>query len=149
MEKLLQVWRLRVAVLCILACLWSFTPLAGAEMAETFCGLEGLMVGMTTAAPDGADGVAVAGLADDVLAMAVTPDARGVTVAEANAVDAIAPLSGILVAGQGPPAVRTRATPAEMHAAAACTAVREDPSGVSVPDPTVRAPVLSALMPVP
>jgi hypothetical protein len=103
MERRLQLWRLGGAVLGVLFGLWGFVPVAGAEMTETFRGLGGTLGGATTAAPGGTDGVVVAMPADDLLALAVTPATGGVTLAEANTVDAVAPLPGILVAAQGDP----------------------------------------------
>ena len=91
----------RIAVLGVLFGLWSFITLAGAEMTETFCELEGLTVVAMTA-PEAADGIVAAVPADDVLVLAVTPDTRAVRLPAPDAVGATAPLPGILIAGVRP-----------------------------------------------
>jgi hypothetical protein len=101
LEGLRQVWRVRVVFLCILFELWCFVPLAGADMPETCCGPGGSMVGATTAAQRAADDVVMVMAAADVRATPVIPDAGAPTITDASEVDTVAPLPGILRAGEG------------------------------------------------
>jgi hypothetical protein len=103
MERLQRGCWVRVAILCMLFGLWSFIPLASAEMPETFCQLDGLAVAAMAATPEVVDGVVAIMPADDVLTTVVSPDIGPVTASEADLADAVAPLPGILVAGGGPP----------------------------------------------
>ena len=99
MERRLQAWGIRVAVLCVLFGLWSFIPLAGAKMTETFGEREGMIAKEMMAAPAATDSIVVAQPAGNVLEVAVTPDMGP----EAKAADAVAPLPGSLVLAQGNP----------------------------------------------
>jgi hypothetical protein len=84
MEGLRQVWRVRVAFLCVLFGLWCSIPLAGADVLETCCGPGELMVGATTAAQGAADDVAMVMAAGDMLAMAVITDTGVLVMAATN-----------------------------------------------------------------
>jgi hypothetical protein len=100
-KRLLQACRVRAAILCMLYGLWSLIPLAGAEMPETFRAVGEFLMAATMAPPQAVGDVLVTMPPDNILVVVVAPDARTLTLTAAESVGAVAPLPGILMAGQG------------------------------------------------
>ncbi len=105
MERLRNVCGSRVVVLGALLLLGSFIPLAGAEMASPAKPADEVVLGMP---------------ADALPAMSGAPEACGVAVLAEDAIDPVAPLPGILVAGQADPLPQLAAPTTTSAAAPTC-----------------------------
>ena len=113
MERLRNVCGSRVVVLGALLLLGSFIPLAGAEMASPAKPADEVVLGMP---------------ADALPAMSGAPEACGVAVLAEDAIDPVAPLPGILVAGQADPLPQLAAPTATSPAESPC------PKGLCIKD---------------